>query len=142
MAGRAVSDGLGMATSVVVRGLCTFSIGMSRGMPYGVLGARIPQLLTLLVPYYSMGTMTLGSALEAVGWTEAKLAEMLRNRGFRIYQPTINNIKRGTGGRRCSLPLALEIEALLDGKVRAEELPLSAQSRLALERIRAREARV
>ena len=99
-------------------------------------------LLTPSTPYYSMVNMTLGSALEAVGWTEAKLAEMLRNRGFRVYQPTINNIKRGTGGRRCSLALALEIEGLLDGKVKAEELPLSAQNRLALERIRAREARV
>jgi hypothetical protein len=75
--------------------------------------------------------------MAALGYSESKLAEELRKRGFiGTTQPSINRIKRGNG--TASLALALEIEDVLEGKVRAEELPVSPRSRIALKGIRRR----
>ena len=81
--------------------------------------------------------MNLDRLLNHEGWTEHRLAEEVRQflpRGAKTNQSTINRIRRR--GRSAGLPLALAIERVTDGMVKAEELRLSPEDRRLLKEVR------
>ncbi len=83
---------------------------------------------------YNRG-MKLDRWLSRPGRTEEQFAAELRKCGLRkTNQSTLNRIRNGD--RQASLSLALAIEAVTRGEVRAEELPLSAATRRALRVVR------
>ena len=79
--------------------------------------------------------MTLDRLFSREGWTEERLAAEVRKLGpLKTNQSTINRLRKKT--RRASLELSLAIEAATGGLVRAESLPLSKQTRMALRSVR------
>ena len=75
-------------------------------------------------------------------WTEERLARAVRRhlpRGARTSASTICRLKRGGRKQRrtASLELALAIERATEGRVGAEDVPLSAASRRMLREMRA-----
>ena len=84
--------------------------------------------------------MTIGAFLKRERWTETKLAHEVEKAlpGCSTSQTTIHRLKRRQ--QRARLELALAIERATDGRVRAEEVPLTRASRRTLELLRSRSA--
>ena len=82
-----------------------------------------------------MPDMKLARLLLLPDWPEKRLVAELRRYGLKkTRQGTVNRVRNGT--RTAGLVLALAIEAVTDGEVKAEELPLSKRTRQAIKRIR------
>ena len=86
--------------------------------------------------------MRIDELLADPAWTEERLARAVRRhlpRGARTSASTICRLKRGARKqtRAASLALALAIERATDGKVAAEDIPLSPGSRRMLREMRA-----
>ena len=82
-----------------------------------------------------MRNRRLNRLLSLEEWTEERLAARVRKYGlYKTNQSTINRLRKRT--RCASLELALAIEAVTNGAVRAEVIPLSSDTRRALKRIR------
>ena len=73
--------------------------------------------------------MRLDQLFHTTAWTEKKLADFVET-----GQPTISRLRRRDGNG--SLGLAIRIEKATDGKVRAEDVPLSKKSRRELRMFR------
>ena len=70
---------------------------------------------------------------EKTDWTESSLAAALREMGLKTNQSTISRLlKSPPVGRSAHLELALAIENVTSGLVRAEEVPMHEKTRNAL----------
>jgi hypothetical protein len=78
----------------------------------------------------------------AEGWTDDRIAREVRRylpRGTKTGPSTISRLKRRSARkqvRHASVTLALAIEQATNGKVRAEDLPLTAESKRLLRTLR------
>ena len=75
--------------------------------------------------------MTIDAFLKTTGWTEKHLGLLCKPP---VRQHTINRLRRRE--RKASLDVALGIERATEGRVGADEVPLSKRTRRALDQLR------